>query len=197
MANLRRNLFIFLCALGICLIAWYFVSKHYMQQPKATQIANIIQPGRPLTAFELYDDSGKPFTEKALKGHWTVMFFGYPACPDICPQTLTQVSEVWNAYKNPPAHFVFASIVPEPPDSGNLKAFVQKFHPDFIGITGTPAAINQLSDQLGIYVKQQEDRIDHSSSLMVIDPHGRLVAVLSPPFNTEQLVQDLNAIMEL
>lgn len=197
MKPLYRTIVIFLIALAIVLGVWYFMTHKYsnvVEQP--FEIASAIKPGRPLTPFELFDDSGKTFTQQSLHGHWTLVFFGYPGCPDICPQTLGVVRDAWNTYLpgQPPAHFIFASITPEPAESGNLKHFVQQFRPDFVGVSGTPDAMQQFSDQLGIYVQQQPDRIDHTTSMMLIDPKGRLTAVFSAPFTAEQLVKELNLL---
>jgi protein SCO1/2 len=192
--TVRRNLFVALVALALFAGVWYFVTHKYVPKQKPILIASRVQPARPLTAFNLYDDSGEPFTQQSLLGHWTLLFFGYPACPDICPQTLGLISDAWDEYTSPPAKFVFASITPEPAETGNLKNFVKGFNPDFVGVSGTPAALQQLSAQLGIYVEQKPDRIDHTTSLMLIDPQGRLTAVITPPFTADQLVTDLNAL---
>lgn len=197
MKSMYRVIIIFLIALTIVLGVWYFMSNKYSNVVEQSfEVASVIKPARPITQFELFDDSGKTFNKQSLHGHWTLLFFGYPGCPDICPQTLGIVRDAWNTYApgKPAAHFVFASITPEPAESGNLKNFVQQFRPDFIGVSGTPDAMQQFSDQLGIYVQEQQDRIAHTTSLMLIDPKGRLAAVFSPPLNAQQLVSELNIL---
>ncbi|MBT4962884.1 MAG: SCO family protein [Francisellaceae bacterium] len=189
----------------ICLITlWYFISPNINASSKipVTQLATVLeQKGTPLSPFNLIDSDGNHFSEKSLRGHWSLMFFGYTTCPDVCPTTLSVVSEAWNGFNGKyPAKFIFASINPIDDDPKSLKFFLRNFHNDFIGVTGPSQEIAKLSQQLNVIAQKHTDNetgttiIDHTAALMLIDPRGRLKAVFTPPLDANAIINDLNAI---
>lgn len=201
--NMHKSTRLFLLYfLVICVIvlfsAWKFFAPKFNYKPPMTKIASAVKPTGPLTAFNLQTTNEQAFTEKSLRGHWTLMFFGYTRCPDICPKTLALVRDSWNIFKAAkqpvPVRFVFADISREPVTSSELKMFLQNYAAEFIGINGDLAQLHQLSDQLGIYAQQESDKIDHTAALMLLDPQGRLHAVFTPPFSAEELVHDLQVL---
>jgi protein SCO1/2 len=160
-----------------------------------------LEPARVLNDFALIDHRQNPFDLARLKGRWTFMFFGYTHCPDICPTTLTTLNAVARkiaALPNTPAtpQYVFVSIDPERDTPELLAKFVPYFNPDFIGVTGTPSAIDALTKQLSVlYLKvdvpdSEGYLMDHSAALLLIDPQGRLHALMSPPFETTLMADD-------
>lgn len=167
--------------------AWHLIIPNFQNR----------QPTKTLMAFNLTDTNGSPFTEQSIRGHWTVLFFGYPGCPDVCPQTLDIVRQAWESYtpnKQPPAKFVFANIDPNPNTNMELKSFLHAYNPNFIGVSGDHKEIAQLCDQLGIFHEQQTNRIDHTAALLIIDPQARLTAIISPPFTAEDIVNNLELL---
>jgi len=167
--------------------------------------ATFLDPTKPMINFSLTDTTGKPFTEASLLGQWTLMFFGYAQCPGICPKTLATISETWKALpqtqEHNPVRFVFVSLDPQNDTIQNLQTFLNRFDPNFIGLTGEENTIAKLSRHCSIYYWQDPDtkagrRIDHSSTLMLIDPQGRIKALFSPPYQTEVLAKDLQTLLE-
>src|SRR5215831_17894628 len=109
-----KRLFIFAFGLMMACLASGITPLY--AEPKAIQLsaATVLSPPKPLEVdFSLQDTSNKPFTPASLKGHWTVLFFGYAQCPEICPQTLAIVSEAWRQKLDPNAQFVFVSLDPK------------------------------------------------------------------------------------
>jgi protein SCO1/2 len=194
MSIFRRAMFLLVISLAVFMAAWYFIMPKYHYQPPKTLAATAFKPSKPLTSFSLIDTNGKLFNEKSLRGHWTLLFFGYPSCPDICPETLGIVRDAWNLQSPPAARFVFASIDPDQVEHQNLKAYLHNYNESFIGITGSKEAMTHLRTQLGVFYKQESDRIDHTASLMLLDPHGRLTAVFTPPFTAEAVARDLEVL---
>jgi protein SCO1/2 len=122
------------------------------------------------------------------------LFFGYISCPAVCPMTLGNFSDVQklisgapDADTGAPAQFVFVSVDPERDSPERLRTFVPYFHEDFIGATGSPEALEPLTDVLGIYhakVAGESERdylVDHTTSVMLIDPERRLHAIFPAP----------------
>jgi len=172
----------------------------------AFEVATLLKPAKNLGHFQLDSTQDKPFTDQSFSGHWTVMFFGYATCPKICPQALALMSEVWRSYPgqkpNPNAQFVFVSLNPDKDSVDNLKTFLGQFHPDFIGLTGPKAEIVRLSTASGVFswtapAEEGSDVtiIDHSASILVISPEGRLKALFSPPHDAIAIAKDLKALM--
>jgi protein SCO1/2 len=195
MTTVKRTMIFVILGLAALLAAWLFIMPLYKEKPLVLA-ATVVKPSQMITAFSLQDYDGKPFSEKSLRGHWTLLFFGYVGCPDICPQTLSVLRDAWDTYpsKQAPVRFVFANIEPTPINNEVLKTFLHNYNPNFIGVSGTPEAVQQLSSQLGVYAKQQQDKLDHTASLMLIDPQGRLSAVFTPPFSAHDVVQDLEIL---
>lgn len=194
--------------LGVVFFIWN--KKPSVQSVPETPViasATVLNPSKPLINFSLQDSNGSPFTQKNLIGHWTVMFFGYADCPEICPTTLAIVSAVWRAFTaqdfNLKAQFVFATLDPTTDSPAKLKTFLSQFHPDFIGITGNPTEIEQLSKNMSVYSFSEptlndkgQKIIDHSATLLLINPEGRLQALFTPPHQIEALKKDLALLMD-
>jgi protein SCO1/2 len=155
-------------------------------------------------AFTLDDHNGKPFTADSLKGHWSLVLAGFTNCPDVCPFTLANLEQVvaelgLRVRPDRLPTVIFLAVDPDR-DRPNLKDYVVQFHPDFIGVTG---AIDQVDRALkgidAIAVRAKPDargnyQVTHSAAVAVIDPQGRLVAKISPPFEpapTAQFLADL------
>lgn len=196
MINVKKALWIAILSLIGTLAGWYFVNHQLQYTAPITLAATPIKPGKPLTEFQLTNSINHPFNQKSLRGHWTLIFFGYVGCPDICPQTLGLVRDAWKDFpiNKQPARFVFVNLAPTPIELKSLSEFLNNYDPSFIGVTGNKDELIKLGDQLGIFSAEQNGKLDHTSSLMLIDPQGRLSAVFSPPFNSQELVKDLNLL---
>lgn len=173
--------------------------------PELSQGTTRLEPPRVLQPFALTDHQGTAFALERLRGHWTYIFFGYTHCPDVCPTTLSSLNQVArniNALPGsaPRPQYVFVSIDPERDTPEQLAKFVPYFNPDFVGVTGTPEAIDAVTRQLSVaYLKVEADRsdgylMDHTAAVLLIDPQARLHALMSPPFDPAGLAQDFEKI---
>lgn len=171
----------------------------------ATQSAMVIANPRPLKPFTLSDHHGKPFSAAELQGHWTFMSFGYTYCPDVCPTTLATLSQAAHLLEQDKSEhdtrFVFVSIDPERDSPERLASYVPYFNTRFQGATGTQPALQELTRQLGVLYRKVENEptaraylMDHSASVMLADPQGRLHAVFSMPHDAEAIANDFRAI---
>ncbi len=139
--------------------------------------------GEPLIggAFELVDQDGKPFTDKDLKGKYSLIYFGYTYCPDICPtelQTMTAALEMLGplAEKIRP---IMISVDPERDTPEVLKEYISNFHPSFIGLTGTPEQVKKAAAAYRTFYRKVAEeggddyQMDHSSIVYLMDPDGK------------------------
>lgn len=188
---------------------WYGVKPVLEQHAPPITIPNIttatiLKPKNLITNFSLTDTTGQSFTEKSLLGQWTLMFFGYAQCPETCPKTLTIISKLW---KQAPTdlRFVFVSLDPKSDTVQTLQNFLGRFNPNFIGLTGEEAVVQKLGKACGIYSWEVPNAnknnpstlkiIDHSATLLLINPQGQLHAVFSPPYQSESMAKDLQQIL--
>jgi protein SCO1/2 len=176
---------------------YYAIAPHYLPSKTATINATLLKPNKPLTNFKLSSTDGKEFNLNNLRGHWTLMFFGYMGCPDICPKTLALLADTWHIFENKksyPTKFVFASIDNNVPSQDSLQSFLNNYNEKFSGIYGAQANMHELTTQLGVYAQRQGQIIDHSSALILIDPQARIKALITPPFDAANLATDLEIL---
>ncbi len=196
MRGMRKSIFL-IAGLLVFAATYYFLAPKFQFQAPETHVASVIKPTRPLKPFNLTDTDGKAFNQQSLRGHWNLVFFGYTRCPDICPKTLAILRDTWQNYNlqyPAPVRFIFADISTSPVTNSELKQFLKNYHPSFIGISGPPEEMHKFSDQLGIYSQMQDNKLDHTAALLLIDPQGRLIAIISPPFSDLDLLHDLQVL---
>jgi protein SCO1/2 len=158
---------------------------------------------RDISAFELVDHRGEPFTNATLQGAWSFLFFGYTHCPDVCPTTLSVLNSVAQQLGSDASdvRFIFISVDPERDTPEHLARFVGYFNSDFIGVTGKPEAIEVLTKQLGVLSMRVASGdnpnsylMDHTAGVFLVDPDGKYHAVFMPPFTAEKIVGDFGKI---
>jgi len=146
--------------------------------------------------FQLTDQTGATVTDKSLQGKPTLMFFGFTHCPDICPTSLFEMSEVLRAM-GPDAGRInayFVSVDPERDTQPVMKDYLQSFDPHLKGLTGSPEAVAKVVKEYRVYAKKiplkdGDYTMDHTAAVYLLDREGRFVA----PFNLKQTPQQAAA----
>jgi len=140
--------------------------------------------------FELLDQREQPFGPAGFRDRWTFLFFGYLQCPDVCPTAMHLLREYRRALSaSEPglAHqVVFVSVDPAHDRPEQIAAYMEFFDPEFIGLSGSADALAALAGPLAIkYYEHVDDdgrrAIDHTSSIMIVDPAGRVLGAFPPP----------------
>jgi protein SCO1/2 len=154
---------------------------------------------RPTADFALVDSRGRPFTHRELAGTPTLVFFGFTHCPDVCPTTLVKLAQVRKQAQLPSLRVLFVSVDPQRDTPAVLDPYVHAFDPQFIGLTGEPAALNELAHRFGVAVIRVElpggdYTMDHSAVIFLLDADARLVGLFTPPFTVAGLAADLRAV---
>jgi protein SCO1/2 len=172
--------------------------------PPPTLVGGTLLPQpRPLEPFRLTAHDGTPFELSSLEGHWSFLTFGYTQCPDVCPMVLTTLNAVAARIpdRTPRPEFVFVSVDPERDTPEQLGRYVAYFNPAFRGVTGPDPALQRLTGQLGVLYARAEQQdtamgylVDHSASVLLIDPAGRLAAVFSAPQDPAAMARDFTTI---
>jgi len=197
-----RNILISLLATtALTLGLWAGITQFQsgIQTPEQIQAGTRLNQPRPLKPFSLTAADGSPFTLNDLHQNWTFLAIGYTHCPDVCPTTLATFDAIHNQTRksDPAPRFLFISVDPERDTPAKLGEYVHYFNPDFLGATGTHENLQYLSSQLGIIyaIVEEEDTalgylVDHSASILLIDPQGRLSALFSPPHDPALMAKD-------
>jgi protein SCO1 len=142
--------------------------------------------------FNLVDQNSKPISDQDLKGQPFLVFFGFTHCPDICPTTLFEVSEVLRSLgPQAKARALFVTVDPERDTPAVLKDYLSSFDPRVIGVTGDPAAVAAMTKAYRVYAKKVPldaggYTMDHTALVYLMDKDGRFVA----PFNMKRRAAD-------
>jgi len=155
--------------------------------------APIAMPSAVGGAFRLVDQNAKPITDQDLKGHPFLVFFGFTHCPDVCPTTLFEVSEILRALgpDGKDARALFVTVDPERDTPQVLKDYLASFDPRVIGVTGDAEAVTAVIKSYRVYAKKVPTdgggyTMDHTAIVYLMGKDGRFVT----PFNMKRRPQE-------
>ena len=210
--NMRNLAFLVLGILALIagVAAWLQLAAPRSSQPGGvveTRSATLLPQLRKLQPFSLMDQHGRPFSNQTLEGQWTILNFGYTHCPDICPTTLAMLKNMSDRLDSAGAsatpQIAFVSVDPERDTRQRLAEYMKYFDPSFLGVTGSDDELKRLTQPLGIlYAKVTTEKsamgyvMDHSASIILVDPQGRYHALFSPPYDPGIMAQDIIRITE-
>jgi protein SCO1/2 len=139
--------------------------------------------------FQLTDQAGQTVTEKNLQGKPTLIFFGFTHCPDVCPTSLFEISEVLRAMGGDAdrVNAWFVSVDPERDTRAAMKDYLSSFDPHLKGLTGDPEAVAKVISGFRVYAKKVplkdgDYTMDHTALIYLMDRNGKFVA----PFNLKR-----------
>jgi protein SCO1/2 len=181
-------------------LGWRYHEADPQSLPPTLRSATLLEEPRPLTPFTLIDQRGDPFNLDDLLNRWSFLAIGYTSCPDVCPMTMATFSEIDRRLTtmDTKADFVLISVDSERDTPEKLHQYVGYFNPRIQAATGSEAALKAFTRQLGmVFGRVQTDGsalgylVDHSASVVLVDPKGRLAAVFTPPHDAAAMAQDL------
>jgi protein SCO1/2 len=169
-----------------------------------TERATVLPTPMALPALQLVDQDGRPLGADFFKGHWTIVFFGFTSCPDICPTTLAALSQATRQLADlPPAEqprVLLISVDPERDDPPHLAAYVRFYDPAFLGATGTLDAVAAAAAAFRVpYAKVNLPgggyTMDHGAGIMLVGPSGSVVAYSSAPHDAGTIARDYRKVI--
>jgi protein SCO1 len=176
-----------------------------LKPPVELATGTVLTPRRALPDFSLIDSQGRSFGAANLRGHWSLLFFGYTNCPDFCPATLTTLAALkkrLRADHSPQLpQVIFVSVDAKRDTPAQLAKYVPYFDPEFVGLTAADQpAIEAMAKKWGIAVMVRPTEagnytVDHSDAIFVLDPAGHLAAILTGPFSVDALRGDFRRIV--
>lgn len=193
-----------LLAVVIGLLAGNYLTTDKDRSKAVREAGIIILPkSRELPALQLTRTDGALQDTQALTGKWSLVFFGYTFCPDICPTTLAELRQLKKLLPEEiksNLQILMVSVDPNRDTAEQLKLYLQYFDPEFIGLTGELEEIQTLSNALSIpFIPGDTSKprytIDHSGNLAVLSPDGRQHGFLRAPLDIAKLAEQLPKVM--
>jgi protein SCO1 len=196
--------FALICIVGIAGIAAEMLWRHPAPAVELTT-GTFLSPSRKLPDFTLIDHQGRAFGAPNLRGHWSLLFFGYTNCPYFCPTTLTTLAAMQARLRAEKTavlpQVIFVSVDAKRDTPEQLAKFLPHFDPGFIGVTAADQpSIEAVARKFGVAVVIQPAAdgnyaVDHTSAILVLNPDARLTAILTGPFSVDALRADFQHIV--
>jgi len=165
------------------------------------ELAGVLRPEyRQIAPFTLTDQHQQRFDDKRLRGKWSMIFFGYLSCPDVCPMTLHELNSFMQLLADKTGsqadklQVVFVSVDPARDSPQQLGEYSAHFNRDIVAVTGQKTELDRFAGQFGAgYVIEQETApgqylVAHTSAIFLVDPLGRSVATFSQPHYASTLL---------
>ncbi|MFI5018217.1 MAG: SCO family protein [Dongiales bacterium] len=148
--------------------------------------------------FKLTDQNGKPRSDADFRGEYTLVFFGYTNCPDVCPTTLQTLTDAM-ADLGPKAEKVtpvFITVDPERDTAKALKDYAANFTPRLVMLTGSPADIAAVAKEYRVYYAKAGEgpnyAMDHTALIYLMGPDGTYVTHYAPQATADDIAKDLS-----
>ena len=186
----------------VAAIAGVYVGRQVSQPDvPALESGTLLPRPRTLTEFNLLDTRGAATSPRELRGHPTLVFFGFTHCPDVCPTTLALLANVQKQAalqdkRMAGLEVAFISVDPERDSPEQVGSYIASFGGEFIGLTGSTPEIVNAAKSFGVAFARVElaggnYTMDHSATVFALDSDARIVAVFTPPLNSAALTRDV------
>lgn len=180
-----------------------------------TQYVSLYPQARALPDFQLVDHNNQAFTQQHLLDHWSLVFVGYTYCPDICPTTLAELQAIYPALQKISSDFpiqvILLSVDPKRDTPERLNEYINFFDPRFIAVSGEHTQLFPMVRAMGMMYSMSESTdnpnylVDHSSSVVVVNPQAQVVGRFKPDFvvgklpvsEGQKILADMPAIVNL
>jgi protein SCO1/2 len=180
----------------------YSVSREPLLDESALkeQGTYLLPTRRDIAPFSLTDQHGNTFDNASLMGHWSLLFFGFTACPDVCPVTMSALAQVENKLSEAgrqdlldQLRVYFVSVDPERDEAAVIAKYVAAFSPRFTGVTGSLDALAAFAKQLNVAFMKVPDAnggyvIDHTANIVIVDPKGRYAGFMKLPHQADRIL---------
>jgi protein SCO1/2 len=172
--------------------------------PPPTERATVFSSPRAVPPLDLVDQDGNALGPEFFKGHWTLVFFGFTQCPDVCPTTLATLAQTVRQLADLPAaqqpRVLLVSVDPERDTPDILAPYVRFFDPSFLGARGSLEATAAAAAAFNLpYAKvtlpEGGYTLDHGSGIFIVGPSGGTVAYLSSPHEAGTIARDYRKIV--
>lgn len=200
---------IILAVIAIISLGLGFLVSSIVSETKPLDLESALWFGKQAKAlpeFSLYDHDNRPLNNDRLSGKWSLIFFGFTHCPDVCPTSLQTLAEMMKAIDDKvmreTIQVIFVSVDPDRDSPAILKSYVGYFDAGFIGATARIPDLEVLTNVLGIAHErdktsenQQDYSVSHSGAIVLINPAGEYAGLFRAPHNSRTMASDLSKII--
>ncbi|WP_296270817.1 SCO family protein [Pseudomonas sp. UBA6323] len=194
---MRRSLWGTAICIGLLLAG---LPLAYRFWPAAVPPAALV--GEVAGAFELVDHQGRLLDQNSFAERWLLLSFGFTHCPDVCPTTLATVAKTLDKLGPSSQHVqpLFITLDPERDSPQLLQRYTGFFDPRILGLSGSVGQVMQAADAYGVYVSRREGSgtylLDHTTSLYLVAPDGRLVELFAQNVTPEHLASSIGDYLD-
>lgn len=184
----------------IAIVAVISIATGFLMFQKSFKLAQpehslFYQTPRTIKEFSMVDHQGAAFGNEQLLGKWSWVFFGYTSCPDVCPTTLQELNFIYDELKaiNSNAQVLLVSVDPQRDTVEKLSQYIAYFNKEFKALTADHSVLFPFARNLGLmYAISDEKRddnylVDHSASIVLVNPDGKVAAIFKPEHELGQL----------
>lgn len=195
-----KNRYTFISLMVI--LAMYFIATSYYDPNSVVRKGSAVVTGQGAPKiggeFSVLNHNGEPVTANILKGKYSLIFFGFTHCPDICPTSMLVLNDVYDSLtekQQSQVQVILASIDPERDTPAVMKDYVKTFNDNFIGFTGSAQQMKDMAKKYLVYhVKKEPDEsgaysMDHSGFIYFMGPDGRYVKHFSHKDKAEDILK--------
>lgn len=176
----------------IILTSTFFFAEYLSRQNAPKKISQIINN------INLIDHTGKKFVSQTLKNQPSLIFFGFTHCPEVCPTTLSQLSEITDKLKTKimTTNIIFITLDPKRDTQEHLKDYISNFNENVIGITGNIINIKKLADNWGVFYEtinssKDDYTLNHTATVFMLDKKGNYKGTIAWGENENSIIQKI------
>jgi protein SCO1/2 len=191
------RIFLWIAVAIALLVTGYLLTNKPQAPTTAVQTTDLVKFGGP---FTLVDAKGKPFSNAELNGKPYAIFFGFTHCPDVCPTTLARLVKLRQQLGGErPFEIVFVTVDPERDGPSEVGKYTELFNSPIIGLTGSPAQVEQVKKLFGIFSQKVEQpggdySVNHTSTVLLFDRRGGFGGTISPEEQSDAALAKLKRI---
>lgn len=211
--NTKTVLLILAAMTAVLAFGLYFGVWHHQKQAvdiKSLKInGTLLQPTKALPDFKLESSLGGSLTQDNLKGHWSILFFGFSNCGYVCPTTMSALNKMYKSLETTLPNqdlpqIIMISVDPDRDSVARMKSYVESFNPHFIGARAPMEAVMPLEQALGVVAVKMEASqnknsnnyvVNHSAELFLVDKTGNVLAYFPYPPDATSLAHDYTTIV--
>jgi protein SCO1/2 len=214
-----RHLWLYVIAITVSLLLGIFLGTRHLESEPVYYSAQLLPAPKALPDFNLLNQYEVPVDKNLWIGRWSLVFFGFTSCPDICPLELQKLAKLLrSADVNPALQIVFISLDPERDSSSKLQEYANFFHPDIVALSGSNAELARIAQFFGAAYDRtviidaklfnvpagidmpagagDYYQVNHSARVFIVNQEGVYRGSFAPPFTPEMLLSDLTQITE-
>ena len=182
----------------IILIMTFLFAEYLSRKNAPERLSKII------SEVNLIDHNGQAFKSTTLKNKPSLLFFGFTNCPEICPTTLADLSQITKevTLNDDSINIIFVTLDPKRDSKEHLRDYIQYFDGNIIGVTGNKIEIKEFADNWGVFyetvkTKNSNYTLNHTATVFMIDALGNFRGTIAWGENEHSIIQKINNLRKI